>query len=50
MLCWCRSFDAQGYPTGMRRMLPWDSDITIEASDGGNDVPRDPGGFAGQRH
>lgn len=28
------SFDAQGYPTGMRRMLPWDSDITI-GRDGG---------------
>ena len=28
------SFDAQGYVTGMRRMLPWDSDIT-RGRDGG---------------
>ena len=28
------SLDSQGYPTGMRRMLPWDSDITIGKSGG----------------
>ena len=28
------SLDSQGYPTGMRRMLPWDSDITVGKSGG----------------
>ena len=28
------TLDSQGYPTGMRRMVPWDSDITIGKSGG----------------